>query len=284
MGFNETIIFYLLIGASVATAVFLTKEGGKPSEQLFRVATSVLFWPLYLPILLSKTGEEKRHKDNPPTEPRDPMAGAIAQVEAELDAALSRLDGWAEDVLARETDRIAELRAAWNSQATRIREMDQLLAEPGFADAVHPVSPHSTSSSGSGEGGATEPTSLAGGPAAQESNDRCRQSLQARQQNIERLRAVRHRAYEELMGTLAWVRELVSMIHLAKFTGAPPSRAEELVAQIAAAVEGISQVTWQDDADSERGDSRGPAEGSCPAQAQGVPPHRERPTRTAPLR
>ena len=48
------------------------------------------------------------------------------------------------------------------------------------------------------------------------------------------------------MGTLAWVRELVSMIHLAKFTGAPASRAEELVAQIAAAVEGISAVTWQD--------------------------------------
>ena len=48
------------------------------------------------------------------------------------------------------------------------------------------------------------------------------------------------------MGTLAWVRELVSMIHLAKFTGAPASRAEELVAQIAAAVEGISAVTWQE--------------------------------------
>jgi hypothetical protein len=48
------------------------------------------------------------------------------------------------------------------------------------------------------------------------------------------------------MGTLAWVRELVSMIHLAKFTGAPASRAEELVAQIAAAVEGLSEVTWPD--------------------------------------
>jgi hypothetical protein len=33
------------------------------------------------------------------------------------------------------------------------------------------------------------------------------------------------------------------MIHLAKFTGAPASRAEELVAQIAATVEGLSEVT-----------------------------------------
>ena len=48
------------------------------------------------------------------------------------------------------------------------------------------------------------------------------------------------------MGSLAWVRELVSMIHLAKFTGAPASRAEELVAQIAAAVEGLSALTWQE--------------------------------------
>ena len=54
------------------------------------------------------------------------------------------------------------------------------------------------------------------------------------------------RPYDDLMGTLAWVRELVSMIHLAKFTGAPASRAEELVAQIAAAIEGISAVTWQE--------------------------------------
>jgi len=44
------------------------------------------------------------------------------------------------------------------------------------------------------------------------------------------------------------VRELVSMIHLAKFTGAPASRAAELVAQIATAVEGLSEVTqWEDD-------------------------------------
>jgi hypothetical protein len=38
------------------------------------------------------------------------------------------------------------------------------------------------------------------------------------------------------------------MIQLAKFTGAPVSRAEELVAQIAASVEGLSEVSaWQGD-------------------------------------
>jgi hypothetical protein len=74
-----------------------------------------------------------------------------------------------------------------------------------------------------------------------------RHSQEVRRQNIERLREVRGRAFDDLMGSLAWVRELVSMIHLAKFTGAPASRAEELVAQIAAAVEGLSALTWQEE-------------------------------------
>ena len=47
---------------------------------------------------------------------------------------------------------------------------------------------------------------------------------------------------EDLAGTLVWVRELATMIHVARFTGAPASRAEDLVGQIAAAVEGLSEV------------------------------------------
>jgi len=39
------------------------------------------------------------------------------------------------------------------------------------------------------------------------------------------------------------------MIHLAKFSGAPAARAEELVAQIAAAVEGLSAVSGPLDAE-----------------------------------
>jgi hypothetical protein len=37
------------------------------------------------------------------------------------------------------------------------------------------------------------------------------------------------------------------MIHLAKFSGAPAARAEELVVQIAAAVQGLSEVSaWRE--------------------------------------
>ena len=51
------------------------------------------------------------------------------------------------------------------------------------------------------------------------------------------------------LSNLARVRELASLIHLAKFTGAPAARAEELVARIAAAVEGVSDLGWQGNRD-----------------------------------
>jgi hypothetical protein len=170
------------------------------------------------------------------------MAAAISQIDAELEAALASLDGWAEDVLAREKDRIHELRSAWSGQAERIREMDRLLALPEYAAALAGKEP-------------VDPMPLAA-LHANGASERLRHSQEVRRQNIERLGQVRRRAYEDLMGTLAWVRELVSMIHLAKFTGAPASRAEELVAQIAAAVEGLSTLTWQEEMTVTAGENR----------------------------
>jgi hypothetical protein len=216
-------IFYHAIGLGVACAVFLSESGRGAWSRGFLVATAVVFWPLYVPILLSRP-RPATPSDRPPlVSAGDAMSEAIRQVEAELETALASLDGWAEGILGREADRFRELSTAWHAQAGRIREMDRLLAraEPIDRDPVRSAS-------------------------GLEASDRCRRSERARRANLGRLRQVRGRAYEDLMGMLAWVRELVSMIHLAKFTGAPASRAEELVAQIAAAVEGISAVTWQD--------------------------------------
>ena len=55
-----------------------------------------------------------------------------------------------------------------------------------------------------------------------------------------RLRRLTPTADYRIVNWKTWIRELVSMIHLARFTGAPPSRAEELVRQIADAVEGLA--------------------------------------------
>jgi hypothetical protein len=130
------------------------------------------------------------------------------------------------DVLARDRDRLDELRSAWTAQAERIRAMDRLLCRSEY----------------------THDSVALEAPAGSDVACRLRSSQQVIQQNMERLRQVRQRTLDDLLSTLAWVRELVSMIHLAKFTGAPASRAEELVAQIAAAVEGLSALTWQETA------------------------------------
>jgi hypothetical protein len=228
--FSQTLVLYLVVGVGVAGAVYLSAGAGQRAEQWLRVALAWAFWPIFLPVLLTRKEPTEIPAPRParPAGPVDDMTAAIDQVDAELEAALGSLDGWAEDVLAREKGRLHELRTAWTAQADRIREMDRLLALPEYAGADDPV-----------------PT-LA--PATPATADRLRSSRLARQQNIDRLRRIRQRAYEDLIGTLAWVRELVSMIHLAKFTGAPASRAEELVAQIAAAVEGLSALTWQEEA------------------------------------
>ena len=219
MGFTETLIFYLLIGLGVSAAVWLASSKPLSFGSLFPLFSAVLFWPLYVPILLSSHGADgDLQSEKPDDRPQDAIALSIAQAESELDAALASLNGWAGEAFSRQHGRIAELKVAWTAQALRIRDLDRLL------DASH-----------------TEFCNL---PAEVQ---RVRDSEQARQHNLEQLREIRRQAHDDLTATLAWVRELVTMIHLAKFTGAPASRAEELVAQIAASVEGLSEVTsWRD--------------------------------------
>jgi hypothetical protein len=225
MSFATSILFYLLIGSCAAVALYLDDERRTGRERAFRVASCLFFWPLYLPLLLERhanRGAATTSASSPVGTP-DSLARAIQQVEAELDAALGSLDGWAEGALADEDPRLQELRSAWRSQADRIRELDALLA----ASKVE----------------AGDPLPLDTPPMSPVASDRRLRSDQARGENLRRLHELRGRLLDDLLGTLAWVRELVTMIHLAKFSGAPASRAEELVAQIAAAVEGLSEAS-----------------------------------------
>ena len=232
MGLTETLIFYLCVGMTIAVAAFLTDGRQGAWRTGFVVLTALLFWPLYLPLLISARTARWQPAGTPAVAEADEMAAAIAQVELELEAALSSLDGWAESALAAQADRLAELCHALRAQAGRIREMDRLL---GATAAEPPAAKNSP-----------QPVTTAGSPAAGDALERWQKSRHARATNLSRLAQVRRQTHADLMATLAWIRELVSMIHLAKFTGAPASRAEELVAQIAAAVEGVSAVAWQD--------------------------------------
>jgi hypothetical protein len=233
MMLGSSLILYLMLGVGVAVAMFV-REGASGAAGAFRLATACVFWPLYVPILLARTTPAESVAASRDATARrqapDEMSAAIARVEDELDRALETLDGWAEGTLSLETARIAELKHAWHAQADRIRELSLLLETAGAGDAAAAPS---------------FPAEDAGSSGA----ERLRHSEQARRENIDRLRQLRRRMHDDLMGTLAWVRELVTMIHLAKYTGAPASRAEELVAQIAAAVEGLSEVSdWRGEA------------------------------------
>jgi hypothetical protein len=231
MDFTTTLLFYLLFGGGVAAALYLMKDGVGGGERWFRTLTAVAFWPLYLPTLLHRAeptpeefvaGDAMPARDIESVEPSDEIARTIRQVETELETALRSLDGWSDAVLAREQHRVEELRAAWHMQAAKIRELDRLLAQPAFSEPF----PHGLVGSSGGRFVTAE---------------------RARSENVARLRAVRDQLHDGLLDTLARVRELVTMIHVAKYTGAPVSRAEELVTQIATSVEGLSEVaSWRD--------------------------------------
>jgi hypothetical protein len=201
---SSTLVLYVLVGAGVALAVYLTLDSA-PGRR-WNAVLAIPFWPLYVPLLLTRGASAAAGARRLPLPP-DEMTAAILQVDRELTGALASLDGWADGLRVRAGEKIRELRNGWLAQAERIREMDRLLKAAEGAAPAPPVD-------------GTEPAE-------------CVRRGEARRQNLDKLRDVRHRTYDNLMGTLAWIRELVSMIHLAKFTGAPASRAEELLDQIA---------------------------------------------------
>lgn len=220
MNFTITAIFYLLIGCGAGVAFALREQNPTALALLGKPLAATIFWPLFVPLLL-----ESRH-GSPLTLERgvlrssdstdDSLARAIRQVDQELDAALRSLNAWPGAALNVEPDCFAELRTAWKTQADRVRELDILLNDTAFRDSS--LNEERTA------------------------DDKLAHSERTRQDNIERLKGIRDRLRHDLLGTIAWVRELVTMIHLARYTGAPASRAEELVRQIATAVEGLSQA------------------------------------------
>lgn len=240
MSLGMTICFYLLIGIAVTAALWLSRDASAGASDVFQILSAPFFWPIYLPLLLVRRTEQLNDPQGSPlvagsSTDVDTMTLAIEQVERELDAALQSLDGWAESVLADERHQIAELKNAWRQQADHIRELDELLAQSSMDNLASVEAAQATTEIDSGQ-------SPSLGQGNQDRRGKFTEHERVRSENIVRLRQVRASMFDDLMATVAWVRELVTMIHLAKYTGAPASRAEELVRQIAAAVEGLSEV------------------------------------------
>lgn len=226
MDLTITSIFYLALGCGVGVAIGLKERSASPLAYLGKPLAAVLFWPLFVPLLMEGERQSlhafERSLKSPLLVSDDSMSQAIQQVEGELDAALSSLQGWADISLLREQDRFNKLRVAWRVQADRVRELDQLLSAPEFTTKAI--------------------------TAASNADDKRTQFEHSRNENIDRLKLIRDQQRHDLLTTIAWVRELVTMIHLAKYTGAPASRAEELVRQIATAIEGIGTTALTQEA------------------------------------
>jgi len=222
MGLNESLIFYAMIGLAVAVAVWSQEQESAQPGRYFRAVTSVLFWPIYLPILLSPhpVDESISTAESEVSSSPDGLTFRIEAVKNELNDALASLDGWTAGALNHEQGRFEELLAAWNAQALRIQQLDTVLAR---------CSRH-----------ATDVRNVKDCQSAQ-------QFEQARLQNLAHLAAVRNQSEQELTTSLSRVRELISLIYVARFTGTLASRADDLILEIAASVEGLHEVAaWTD--------------------------------------
>ncbi|MCH7729360.1 MAG: hypothetical protein IH991_23215 [Planctomycetes bacterium] len=217
MGFAETLIFYTVIGIGVAVALLAVEADRTAAQRMFMAATAILFWPVYVPVLLGGGRSSPTQSRESPA--NDKVSQLVDQVQQELDEAVYRFDGWDDDSLANQRERISELKAAWRAQADRIREIDGLLSQlkNWNRDGIVP----------------------------EEVNNRVSESEQARRDNLERIQEVRRAAYEELMSSLACAREVASIVCLARVTDASALRADQIACQLAAAARNLTKESSQ---------------------------------------
>ncbi len=208
MGIFETLIFYGVIGAGVSVALLASEASHTTAQRVFLAATAIVFWPIYVPVLLG--GQRTFTTASRPPTTRDNLDNLVSQVEEELDEALAGIDRIGDKSLVGQLARLTDLRQAWTLHAERIRDMDEVLSkyEQG---ASHAWTPASTA-------------------------QRVTASEQARRANVDQLRELRRAAYDELMSSLAGMREFISLLHLSRFTGESMSRAEKLALQLSAAL------------------------------------------------
>ena len=194
MKLEQLFLLHLMAGAGVAVCVYLScaERGARWLQTL----AAIVFWPLFLPLLLAHRPQAE--SSSPPRaapNSLDELDRAIAQVEEELAGVLPGLEGWGESMRERAEARFRELRSNWTAQAGRVREMDQIMARTRNAQTQ-------------GEGLAE--------------SERMRGAQEAIRQNLQRLEELRQRTLADLFGMLAQVRQLVSLIHLARFSGVLP--------------------------------------------------------------
>jgi hypothetical protein len=217
MGIVETTVFYLLLGFVTGTAMFLRE---REALSLWRCALAVLAWPVFAPLLLGGAAR-------PPTPPAAPNKGdadaRLQRAEQGLLAVLAELDGAAAGALKQEVPRIQKLAASLQKLSGRVQDMDRILATPEF-DADRASALLSELHARGAE--LSDPRAL---------------SLRTRLRNIERLKSLREGTAELLERSLLKIEEMSSQVLLLRFAVDPEREVAELMRDIAASVEGLSE-------------------------------------------
>jgi hypothetical protein len=224
MGFHETAVLYGLIGLAVSASLGLQRGAAPLVRRIGLHALWTLLWPFFAPVLFGGAVHDPDRgaaaRGAGQRAARDPRLQAAQQ---RLLQALGGLDGVAREVLEREAGRVQKLAGSLGAMEQRLHEMDALLASPEFDPA---------------RAEAALQEMCARGPAQ---DDPRLESLRARRRNIEQLRALRERAAQDLERALLKMEEMASQILLLRYTNRPETELVELVREIAAAVEGLSE-------------------------------------------
>jgi hypothetical protein len=211
MGLASTAVLYAAIGLCIASALTLRQERVGAAQRVGAFALGAVFWPFFAPGLLAARATPVPH------------APQARIAEARLLAALEKVEGIAEEVLAPEVARVRAITGQLGSMERRVAEMDELLRSPEFDPAAAKA--------------ALESLALR----AVLDDDPRVQSVRARLRNLERLRTLRDRTASDLERVCLKLEEMSSHLQLLKFAGRPDAEVVRLVKDIAESVEGVTE-------------------------------------------
>jgi hypothetical protein len=220
MSIGATAIVYTILGLVVATAFELHREEALSLTVVGAFVMRTACWPFFAPMLL---GAPEQRRAAPPHRHNAAPGRRVDEAERSLLAALESLDGLAGDLFAPQRERICEMADSLRKMRERIAEMDALLASTEFDEA---------------RAEQTLEAVLADGT---DGRDERADSVRARLRNIGRLKKMRAALNADFERAILKLDEISSQMLLLKFADHPEQEVGELIGDIAATVEGLSE-------------------------------------------
>ena len=214
MGFAETGTVYLIVGFSCAIAMWRRERGQSWARAVATFVVHTALWPFFAPLLFDG-GQRPQPLATPPTR--------VTAAEHRLLAAMESLDGIAEEVLGPEIARIRGMTTDLEAAERRLEEMEDLLKTPEFdlkrvAETLRDLRDREL-----------------------DEDDPRIQSVLARERNIVRLTRLRDQAHADLERATFELEEMSAQIRVLRFADRPDTALIELVREVAATVEGVTE-------------------------------------------